>query len=183
MEGLREDIEVVKEPGKVYAIRADGRRQALSDLEAEDAAARRARFGTLSPELFERLNAVSDNEAFPVGVHFIPQLNWKSVLPGLSDSDLAKRALAKATLDRAVAEQGAALAAKLRRLGFVDLEVSNQIPVVFAKGNRKRIVGLASRTDLGVATITDNVPHCVVQSRWAGKPQWPNQASASSAET
>src|SRR5689334_6570760 len=77
--GLDEEVLLVKDPSRVYAIRADGSELPYLALMDHEATAYRQRFGNADLFLARRLDTMDPNDLVTVAVEF--EVDWTSLAP------------------------------------------------------------------------------------------------------
>jgi hypothetical protein len=154
MRALDETVTLVKEGGGTYAIREDGRRQSLLDLEAEERAAKYARWGAVDPDFDAELRAASPAVQIPVAFHFDPKVDWARLTPELAHPD--GKAAARASLQAAIAAGARKLEGELTAAGVASVWHRPTMPVVFGLASAPTIQGLARHASLTL--IASNAP-------------------------
>jgi hypothetical protein len=89
-------------------------------------------------------------------VQFSREIPWAGLTTGLASTDPAIQRAARAQLRLAIAEQGAALATELRRLGVTQLSrAGDSLPVMFGRASRAVIEELAQHAKVSLVTSAD----------------------------
>lgn len=156
--GLNENVLIVKDPPRAYAVRADGRQESITDVNAEESQAWVRQFGALTPSLAAQLASAPADVPIPFAALVNMRLDWDDMQSRLTCRDPHTRRDAEAQLreESRLARVPAELL--LKALGAQSVEAPTSIlPVIFASALPANIYRIGDAASLvGITTIVGN---------------------------
>jgi hypothetical protein len=148
-EGFAEHVTFVTDVDK-YVVRANGVVQSVAEFQANEDLAIRARFGALSPDLYQLANSqqTPPDIRVPVAIWYEEPVNWTDLTPRLASSNPTTQTAAQNDLRAAIATRSAALAPMLGAAGLVDVVSADTLPLISGNATPAAIRALASRPEL-----------------------------------